>query len=169
MKKQNASDFRLSRRSFVASSAGVITLGAAGLAGFPAIVRAASRPVVTHGVQSGDVTTSSGVIWPRADRPARMLVDVATTESFKNARRVSGPAALGAGDFSAKMDLAGLPAGQDIFYRVQFQDLTDLKSLSEPVVGHFRTGPAESAAPSPSSGRAIPPARAGASTRTGAA
>lgn len=144
MKKQKASDFRLSRRSFVAGGAGVITFGAAaGLAGFPAIVRAASRPVITHGVQSGDVTTSSGMIWARADRPARMLVEVTTTESFKNARRVPGPAALGASDFSTKMDLSGLPAGQDIFYRVQFQDLTDLKSLSEPVTGHFRTGPAE--------------------------
>jgi len=108
----------LSRRSFVASSAGVITLGAAGLAGFPAIVRAASRPVVTHGVQSGDVTTSSEVIWARADRPARMLVDVATTESFKNAHRVRGPAALGASNFNVKMDLSGLPAGQDIFSTV---------------------------------------------------
>jgi len=46
----------LSRRSFVAGGVGVFTLSAAGLVGFPAIVRAASRPVITHGVQSGDVT-----------------------------------------------------------------------------------------------------------------
>lgn len=143
MDKSIVSTRLLSRRSFVAGGAGVITLGAAGIAGFPAIVRGESRPLVTHGVQSGDVTMSNGVVWARADRPARMLVDVATMESFKNARRVPGPNALSASDFNAKMDLAGLPAGQDIFYRVQFQDLTDLRSLSEPVVGHFRTAPAE--------------------------
>ncbi len=136
------SDRSFSRRSFLAGSAGAVTLGTSGLVGFPAIVRAASRPVITHGVQSGDVDMSSGVIWARADRPSRMLVEVATTESFKNANRVSGPAALDASDFCGKMNLTGLPPGQDIFYRVQFQDLMDLKSMSEPMVGHFRTAPA---------------------------
>jgi len=131
----------LSRRSFVAGA------GATGLAvstlGFPAIVRAASRPMVTHCVQSGDVTMSSGVVWARTDRPARMLVDVATTDSFSNARSLRGPAALDVNDFCGKVDLRGLPSGQDIFFRVQFQDLADLKSVGEPVVGHFRTGPAD--------------------------
>jgi len=50
----------VSRQSFVARA------GAAGFAvgtlGLPAIVRAASRRIVTHGVQSGDVTMSSGVV-----------------------------------------------------------------------------------------------------------
>jgi len=83
------------------------------------------------------------VIWARADRPSRMLVEVATTESLKNANRVAGPAVLDVGDFTGKVDLAGLPAGQDVFYRVRFQDLTDLKALSEPITGQFRTAPAE--------------------------
>jgi phosphodiesterase/alkaline phosphatase D-like protein len=35
-------------------------------------------------LQSGDVSLDSGVVWARADRPARMLVEASTTESFAN-------------------------------------------------------------------------------------
>lgn len=108
----------------------------------PAIARM-DRPLFTHGVQSGDVTTSSGMVWARADRPARLLVEVATTESFSNATRLRGPAALETTDFTAKLDLTGLPAGQDIFYRLQWQDLSDVNLLSEPMTGRFRTGPGD--------------------------
>ena len=52
--------------------------------GKPFISRAADRPLITHGMQSGDVSIGSGVVWARADRPARMLVEVATTDSFKD-------------------------------------------------------------------------------------
>ena len=55
----------------------------------PAISYAAGRPVVTHGVQSGDVGAMSGVIWARADRPAKAQVEIATTESFADARRLA--------------------------------------------------------------------------------
>ena len=47
----------------------------------------ANRPLITHGLQSGDVSIDSGVVWARADRPSRMLVEVATTDSFKDIRR----------------------------------------------------------------------------------
>ncbi len=36
-----------------------------------------------------------------------------------------------------------LPAGQDIFYRVRFRDLSHTEVSSEPVVGRFRTAPAD--------------------------
>ena len=48
-------------------------------------------------------------------------------------------------DFIAKVDLAGLPAGQRIFYEVSFLDLGDLKSRSRPVGGSFVTPPARPA------------------------
>ena len=38
--------------------------------------------------------------------------------------------------------LQGLPRGQRIFYRVLFQDLTDLRGFSRPEVGSFVTAPA---------------------------
>jgi alkaline phosphatase D len=71
-----------------------------------------------------------------------MIVDYATTESMKNARRLVGPAALEDTDYTARVALRGLPAGQDIFYKVTFEDLTDLTTLSEPMTGRFRTAPA---------------------------
>jgi len=139
----------VTRRRLLAGSAGLgAGLAGAGLfgpgflAGAPALAQA-NRPLFTHGVQSGDVTTSSGMIWARADRPARLLVEVATSDSFRNARRLRGPAAIEASDLTAKLDLSGLPAGQDIFYRLQWQDLADVNLLSEPMVGRFRTGPAD--------------------------
>lgn len=46
---------------------------------------------------------------------------------------------------------SGRSAGQDIFYRVQFQDLDDIKNLSEPVAGHLRTAPTEGEANLPPS------------------
>ena len=62
-------------------------------------------------------------------------------ESFKNSWTVQGPAALEDTDFTAKLDVPGLPAGQRIFYRVRFLDLGDLTTLSEPVAGSFATPP----------------------------
>jgi alkaline phosphatase D len=39
--------------------------------------------------------------------------------------------------------LEGLPSGQDIFYRVRFQDLASPMIMGEPTVGRFRTAPAD--------------------------
>ena len=52
-------------------------------------------------------------------------------------------AALPESDFTAKMLLENLPAGQDIFYRVRFRDLSHTDISSEPVIGRFRTAPAD--------------------------
>ena len=41
-------------------------------------------------------------------------------------------------DFTGRIDLAGLPAGQEIFYRVVLQDLHNERVLSEALPGHFR-------------------------------
>ncbi|MGE3776920.1 MAG: alkaline phosphatase [Pirellulaceae bacterium] len=101
------------------------------------------RPNVTSGVASGDVTSNSAIVWSRTDRPARMIVEVAATESFRNSRRVFGPDALSNQDFTAKLRLTGLPAGQRIFYRVQFQDLDNVRRRSAPVTGQFVTAPAD--------------------------
>ena len=89
----------------------------------PYVSHAAERPLITHGLQSGDVSIDSGVVWARADKPSRMQVEVATTNSFKNIRSATFVDALPETDFTAKALLQGLPAGQDIFYRIRFQDL----------------------------------------------
>jgi len=106
----------------------------------PAVVTAERlRPQLPGGVMSGDATAQGGIVWSRTDRPARMLVDVATDAGFKGARRVIGPAAFEGNGFTARVDLTGLPAGADVFYRVSFQDLVHESALSEPVMGRFRT------------------------------
>ncbi len=129
----------ISRRRFLSTAAvtGFSTLA------MPYLSRAADRPQISHGVQSGDVGTDGGVVWSRADRPSQMMVEVATTESFANARALPPIAALPESDFTAKMLLENLPAGQDIFYRVRFRDLAHPDIIGEPVVGRFRTAPAD--------------------------
>jgi alkaline phosphatase D len=148
MTKLTPTGRRISRRSFLARSAAVtgslLALAASGrrAAGdtAPAVVTSdKTRPVVTHGVQSGDVLADRAMVWSRADRPAQMIVEWSTEESLARAERVLGPTALEDGDFTARLDLGGLPPDQPIFYRVTFQDLADPRAMSEPVTGRFRT------------------------------
>jgi alkaline phosphatase D len=99
------------------------------------------RPSLTHGIQSGDVTATGAVVWARSDRPARMVVEVSTSESLRHARRVAGPVAMPATDLTAQLDLWGLEPGQRYFYRVTFHDLHDPTLVSAPLVGQFGTAP----------------------------
>src|SRR3984885_9189788 len=132
----------LTRRRFL-SAAAATGAGAVGAVAMPHLSRAAHPPQITHGVHSGDVGADGGVVWARADRPSQMMVEVATTESFNNARVLPPIAALPESDFTAKMLLGNLPAGQDIFYRVRFRDLAHTDISSEPAAGRFRTAPAD--------------------------
>lgn len=110
----------------------------------PAIVGSLqSRPSAPYGVAAGDVSGSRAVVWSRCDRPARLVVEYSTTETFADPRRVAGPAAMPESGLTAKVVLDDLPPGQRVFYRVLFQDLADLRSWSEPVVGQFVTPPAD--------------------------
>jgi alkaline phosphatase D len=117
------------------------TLAAGVSAAFaPAIVRASqSRPSMPQGVAVGDAGRGRAVVWSRCDRPARLFVDYATTSRFENVRTIRGPVALPTSDQTARVVLTGLPPGQQIFYRVRFQDLADLRSWSDPVEGTFNT------------------------------
>src|SRR5262249_42499794 len=136
------SHLQLTRRHVLTAGASATLSPLMGIAR-PYLSRAADRPLITHGVQSGDVSGDGGMVWARADRPSRMLIEVATAESFKQARHAGFVDALPETDFTAKALLEGLPAGQDIFYRLRFQDLSSPDILGEPVVGRFRTAPAD--------------------------
>jgi alkaline phosphatase D len=137
---------RIDRRAFVQRS----LAGAAGLLSSnrlfgrraPAIVQSeGSLPSLPQGVAAGTAGTDRFVVWSRCDRPARMIVEYATTDQFKDVKRINGPAALESTDFTARTVLPGLPRGQRIFYRVVFQDLLDIRRLSRPVSGSFVTAP----------------------------
>jgi len=136
----------LDRRAFLRRAAGLALAGAGARPAFgqaPAIGTAAGRrPSVEFGVTAGDVDGDRAIIWSRTDRPARLIVEYATTDSFVNVSRVTGPAALETSDYTARVDLSGLRAGQRIFYRARFQSLQDLRVSSEPIVGTFTTPPA---------------------------
>jgi alkaline phosphatase D len=142
---------QVNRRRFLLGSAittgGILAtdfLSKTGLAqvSAPAIVTSDKmRPQIPYGVASGDIAGNSAVIWSRCDRPARMIVEYAATESFKNVQLVIGPAALENSDFTARLNLQDLPTDQQIFYRVIFQDLADINIYSAAFTGTFRTAP----------------------------
>ncbi|MET8583848.1 alkaline phosphatase D family protein [Streptomyces collinus] len=123
------------RGSLAASAALTLPVG---LGAAPAFARS-GRPEAGWGVQTGDVATDGGLVWVRADRPARMIVETSATESFRAPRRWQGPL-LGAGtDFTGTTRLHGLPSGEQIHYRVLLADPDDPRRTGEPVTGTFRT------------------------------
>ena len=130
----------LTRRALINKTVASAAVTAIGGLARPALSLAPDRPQITHGVQSGDVSLDSAVVWSRADRPSRMLVEVATTDTFRDTRHAVFVDALPESDFTAKALIDELPAGQDVFYRISFQDLSSAV-FSEPQIGHFRTPP----------------------------
>ena len=142
-----SSHYNKSRRQFIQSSGLLL-----GVAAVPAVMRPAhasaaivtldsARPQLAQGIQIGDVRSHRALIWSRADRPARMWVEYDFDPTFAHPTRVRGPYALDATDYVARVDLTDLPAARDIFVRVQFQDLSNARVMSEAVLGHFRTAP----------------------------
>jgi alkaline phosphatase D len=133
---------RPSRRRLLASAGAAVAATAIEGVAKRYLSFAADRPRITHGLQSGDVSTDSGVVWARADRPARMLVEVSTTESFRQIRHAAYVDVHPETDFTGKRLLDELPPGQEIFYRVRFQNASSPAIIGEPQVGRFRTAPA---------------------------
>jgi alkaline phosphatase D len=132
-------DMGSTRRRFLRSAGAACA--AAGLS-LPAYSRANRRPQFSHGVQSGDVDTNSAMVWTRADRPSLVSFEIATRESFAGSTMLTGIDALPDTDMTIKRLLQDLPAGQNIFYRLQLTDLDDINAVSEPIAGRFRTAPA---------------------------
>src|SRR5262245_59874380 len=131
----------LSRRAVVQGLASTLAAGTG--IGTPYLSRADDRPLLTHGVQSGDVSASSGVIWARADRPSRVQIEVAITDSFKDIVHKVWVDALPESDLTAKAAIDGLPSGQDVFYRIALPNHAEPQILGEATVGRFRTAPAD--------------------------
>jgi len=105
---------------------------------FPAIQLRQGQPKLTDGVQIGDVLRNRAILWARADRASRLVVEYSTTEAFRDLRRIQGPNATAKSDFTARLDLLDLPADQKIFFRAFFEEG---RNAGEPVTGSFRTAP----------------------------
>lgn len=127
----------LTRRRFLTGTA-------AAVAGFamPSISRAADRPELSLGLQSGDVSADTAIVWARADRPSRMLIEAATSDSFKDIVASTFVDALPESDFTGKALLDDLPPDQDIFYRVRCQNLSSPTIVGPAQIGRFRSAPA---------------------------
>ena len=80
---QSSNKQGLSRRQLLVRSAATCAVAGLGSLARPYLSRAADRPLIASGIQSGDVSADSAVIWARADRAARMQVECSTLESFK--------------------------------------------------------------------------------------
>ena len=130
----------LTRRQLLVRSASTAALAGLGALAKPYLSRAADRPAIA-GIQSGDVASDSAVIWARADRAARMHIECAAVESFASILRAATADALPERDFTAKLLLDGLPSGQDLFYRIRFEDRDGI--AGETRIGHVRTAPVD--------------------------
>lgn len=93
-------------------------------AGLGACARSAIKtkvPLVTHGVQAGDVQTDRALVWARCDERARLLVEWSTSQAFTRPTRVVGPVVGPDSDYTGTAVLTNLPPGQMIVYRLRFE------------------------------------------------
>src|SRR4051812_15636305 len=96
---------------------------------------------MAYGTASGDVGPHRAIVWSCTDRPARMRVEWATTESFRDSGQLLGPIARAETGYTARVELLDVPVSQRIFYRIYFEDVADSRSLSLPAVGSFLSAP----------------------------
>lgn len=143
------SGFAGGRRRFLLGGGALLSAAACGLhrAGTalaaPAVIGSdAERPEILQGLQIGDVRADRALIWARADRCARLRVEWDHDESFAHPRLVMGPAALEDSDYTARLELRGLPRDRQLFVRVSFEDLARGRIVSAPASGRFHTAPA---------------------------
>lgn len=126
-------------RAEAAQAAQAAHQGASGAApAAPAIV-SGNRPGVAAGLQLGDPSADGVVVWARADRPARMVIEYATNERFRHAQRLVGPMAEASVDLTARTLLSGLAPGQSYFVRVAFEDPAHRRGFGQWLEGSFRT------------------------------
>ncbi len=84
------------------------------------VVASDGVPLMEQGIQIGDLAPGRAIIWSRADRQSRMIVEYAYNEQFTDAKTIRGPYAMDGTDFTARQDLVGLPEGEDVFVKVWF-------------------------------------------------
>jgi alkaline phosphatase D len=108
--------------------------GPAGAGAAPAFV-ADGRPVLTHGVQSGDAAGGAANVWTRADRAGRMAVELSTRPDFKHSVKLRGPVLTAGTGFTGKLRVP-VPTGRRVYYRVRVTG--ERGQASEPLSGSLR-------------------------------
>jgi PhoD-like phosphatase, N-terminal domain len=133
----------LTRRQLLVHSASLVTLAGTSSLAKPYLSRAADRPQIAGGIQSGDVDGHRAIVWGRADRAARMRLECSTSDSFKTILCAAIGDAVPDRDFTAKLPLENLPDGQEIYYRLQFDDIAS-NLAGETRIGRFCSSVAQS-------------------------
>ena len=144
------------RRSLLKSSIAALAVsgGTAAAGTAPAQAAPAGIPLLRKrltlpsGIASGDVTSSSAVLWSRASGQGRIAATLRAVDDAGNilrgrhafSRVLRGPWATEASDFTAKIHADRLPAGTRFVYTLGFED--DGGAISETQQGTFRTAPA---------------------------
>lgn len=116
----------LGRRDFLLAAGAIPMFGQA-----PGTVQS-DRPTAPHGAMVGDVVPGRAILWSRSDRPARMAVRWRTSPSA-SWQQLPGPHCLDITDYTGRVELTGLPAGQTIEYEVSFLSLSSPRSTSDAV------------------------------------
>lgn len=88
---------------------------------------------------SGDPAPHRGLVWAQTDRPARMWVEWSTHPSFRDRSVVRGTDAVPGCGYTARAHLTSLPSGRPVYYRVIFEDLSDLRTRSFAMLGQLTT------------------------------
>ena len=151
MSKDGSAQRWVSRRSFLynTAAAGGSLIAAAtpigrALAQTPAIITADSRRItMPYGVQAGDLSGDRAIVWSRADRPARMFVEVVDHRELRATRAAPGPLAIEDTDFTARLDL-DRPARQASASSTASASRTSptCEASASPSPASFRTPPA---------------------------
>lgn len=129
----------LSRRGFLtgaAATGAALTVPSVASAAPAALVHR-DRPLLPSGVATGDVTSSSALLWSRTDRRARMVVELTSHGDWRRAIRLRGPVTGPDSDYTAKLPLHGLRPGQRYDYRIGFESSPG--RVGETATGSFRT------------------------------
>lgn len=108
----------------------------------PAQAELTAQPIL--GIQAGDVTANSAVIWARGDRESRMVVDFSTSPTFKErveTRR--GPQVSAVTDFTGTVELSRLRPDTTYYYQVRFVSgkIAPWSGTLQGLIGRFRTAP----------------------------
>ena len=131
----------LTRRSFLSAAGATAAVGLLTASPSP---RSAARPIGRSSPTASSRATSRSIRHRLgASRPPRAHAGRGRHHRQLQDRPQVYVDALPETDFTAKALIEGLPAGQDIFYRIRFQDHASPTILSEPQVGRFRTAPSE--------------------------
>ena len=111
-----------------------------------ACVRPRGAPRLKQGYRSATcapIRASSGAA-PIVPRGCSLITTSAN--SLPTLGASGGPLALETSDFTARVDVTGLPNDSGIFVRVRFQDPSNNHVVSDPVRGSFRTAPVKNRA-----------------------